>query len=94
MTIVEAAACGVPALASRIYGITDAVIEGETGLLHPPGDVEAIVQGIARLHDDAAYRQRLACAALERVCREFSSERMTREVMALYDRLLAAGGGA
>ena len=94
LTIVEAAACGVPALASRIYGITDAVIEGETGLLHPPGDVEAIVQGIARLHDDAAFRQRLAGAALERVRREFSSERMTREVMALYDRLLAAGGGA
>ena len=41
-SIIEAAACGLPAIASRIYGLTDAVKEGETGLLVNPGNVTGL----------------------------------------------------
>jgi glycosyltransferase involved in cell wall biosynthesis len=38
-SVIEAAACGLPSLASRIYGLTDAIVEGETGWMHEAGDV-------------------------------------------------------
>lgn len=73
--LIEAGAAGVPALASRIYGIEDALRDGETGLMHPPGDVPAIAAGLERLLDDAALRSRLGRQARERVARDFSSDR-------------------
>ena len=41
-SIIEAAACCVPSLVSRIYGITDAVIEGQTGWMHEAGNINEI----------------------------------------------------
>jgi glycosyltransferase involved in cell wall biosynthesis len=74
--LIEAAAAGVPALASRIYGIEDALREGETGLMHPPGDVAAIAAGLERLLEDAVLRSRLGRQARERAARDFSSEQV------------------
>jgi glycosyltransferase involved in cell wall biosynthesis len=74
--LIEAAAAGVPALASRIYGIADALRDGETGLMHPPGDVAAIAAGLERLLEDAALRSRLGRQARERAARDFSSHRV------------------
>jgi glycosyltransferase involved in cell wall biosynthesis len=42
-SVIEAAACGVPTLASRIYGLTDAVVEGQTGWMHEAGHVEELL---------------------------------------------------
>ena len=42
MAAVEAGSCGLPVITSRIYGLTDAVEEGVTGLMHEPGDVNEI----------------------------------------------------
>ena len=50
MTIIEAAACGVPAVASRIYGVTDAVVDGKTGLLFPAGDVISLTRTLLKLY--------------------------------------------
>jgi glycosyltransferase involved in cell wall biosynthesis len=74
--LIEAAAAGVPALASRIYGIEDALRDGETGLMHPPGDVAAIAAGLERLLEDAVLRSRLGRQARERAARDFSSEQV------------------
>ena len=87
MTIIEAAACGVPAVASRIYGITDAVAEDRTGLLVPAGDVAALTQALSRLTTDSDLRQQMGNEARQRALELFSSEKITRELMALYDRL-------
>lgn len=57
MAIIEAAACGVPAVASRIYGIADAVADGKTGLLFPAGDVAALAQALLKLLEDRDLRQ-------------------------------------
>lgn len=90
MTIIEAAACGVPTVASRIYGITDAVSDGETGLLFQAGDVPALTQALLELIKENELRQRLGNAARERALKLFSSEKIIREMMKLYGRLSRA----
>lgn len=87
MTIIESAACAVPAVASRIYGITDAVIDGKTGLLFRAGDVNALTQALLKLINEDDLRQRMGNAAYVRARELFSSVKITRETVLLYDRL-------
>ncbi len=87
MTIIEAAASGVPAVATRIYGITDAVDDSKTGLLFPVGDVAALTHALLKLIADDDLRQRMGDAARTRALAIFSSEMITREMVALYDCL-------
>jgi glycosyltransferase involved in cell wall biosynthesis len=72
--LIEAAAAGVPGLASRIYGIEDALRDGETGLLHAPGDVAGIAAGLRRLAEDAELRLRLGRQARDRAVRDFAAD--------------------
>lgn len=76
LTVVEALACGLPALASRSGGIPDAVEDGVTGRLLPMGDAAAWAGAIAELLDDR--RRRLAIGA---VCRQVAEARFSRERM-------------
>jgi len=89
MTIIEAGACGIPALASHIYGITDAVEDGVTGLLHRPRDVAEIAQQLRRLAVDADERQSLGDRARVRVLRDFRQENVIRATHEYYDEILA-----
>lgn len=93
MTILEAAACGVPTVASRIYGITDAVVDGETGLLFKAGDVAALTQALSALISAPDLRQQLGQAARQRTLKLFSNTDITRGVLNLYDRLSAQKSG-
>jgi glycosyltransferase involved in cell wall biosynthesis len=86
--LIEAAAMGIPVLASRIYGITDAVVEGETGLLHAPKSVEEIAAKMRLLADDADLRKRLGEQGMVRARRDFSQEYVTAEVLAFYARVV------
>jgi len=86
--VIEAAACGVAAIASRIYGLTDAVIDAETGLLHAAGDVPAIESMMARLAGDRALRQRLGTAARNRACADFAMPVLTSALLAFYAKML------
>jgi glycosyltransferase involved in cell wall biosynthesis len=86
--VIEAAAAGLPAVASRIYGVVDAVEEGVTGLLHPPRDIDALTDVLVRMVGDASLRERLAKAALERARREFSQAVLTRQLLDTYARML------
>jgi glycosyltransferase involved in cell wall biosynthesis len=86
--IIEAAAAGVPAVASRIYGVTDAIVEGETGLLHKPGDVNDIARQLARIIEDSTLRFELAQKAKRRAMSEFSQARVTQELSEFYESLL------
>ena len=87
MTIIEAAACGVPTVASRIYGITDAVADGKTGLLFPAGDVAALTQALLRLITENELRQQMGNEARERALELFSSEKIAHKMLSLYDKL-------
>jgi glycosyltransferase involved in cell wall biosynthesis len=86
--VIEAAACGIPSVASRIYGLTDAVEEGETGLLHPPGDIAALHETLARICGDAELRASLGEKARIRAGASFSMASVTAELLAFYEKIL------
>lgn len=88
MVIVEAAAAGIPTVASRIYGITDAVEEGVTGLLHRPGDAGEIAREMGAMADDAPRRAAMGRAAQERALRLFSRYAVTEAWLRFYGELL------
>jgi glycosyltransferase involved in cell wall biosynthesis len=88
MVVIEAAAAGVPAIASRIYGVTDAVEEGVTGLLHAPGDVAEIAATMAALAGDPARRKAMGEAARARALVLFSDEAVTAAWCRFYVQLL------
>lgn len=87
MTLIEAAACGVPAVATRIYGIVDAVAENETGLLCPVADIDALSQSLIKLLQDNQLRLSLGNAAQRRTLDMFSGDAITYEMIKLYDEL-------
>ncbi len=94
MTIIEAAACAVPAVASSIYGITDAMVDGKTGLLTPAGDVTALSKALLELIDGEELRRQMGNAARLRVLELFSSEKITGKLLELYASLSAPSPGA
>jgi glycosyltransferase involved in cell wall biosynthesis len=86
----EAMAHGRPVVAARAGGLVDAVRDGETGVLVPPGDPAALHAAIERLLSDAALRRRLGGRARSVARTEFSQERASA---ALLDAYRAALGG-
>ncbi len=89
MVILEAAASGVPSLASRIYGITDALIEGETGLMHAPGSSHEIAEKLVLLLQDETLRKSMGDRARVRALTCFSKEESSKALMAFYEKLVA-----
>jgi len=86
--VIEAAACGIPAIASRIYGLTDAVEEGRSGLLFPPRNIDALADCMLRLNDDKVLRSAMGTLARQRAEKDFSSTRVTQAWLEYYDALL------
>lgn len=86
--VIEAAAAGVPAVASRIYGITDAVVDGVTGLLFTPGSVEELRGKLALVLEDEALRVSLGQAARSRALADFAEERVTAALESFYAQML------
>jgi glycosyltransferase involved in cell wall biosynthesis len=93
ISLLQAAAAGMPIVASRAGGMPEVVRDGENGLLIPPGDVPALAVALLRLLDDGDLRRRLGEAGRALVLREFSPEAMCEGNLAVYRRLLAASGG-
>jgi glycosyltransferase involved in cell wall biosynthesis len=87
-TVIEAAACGLPAVASRIYGLTDAVVDGETGLLHERGSVKSLAAALAKLSSDSELRRRMGKAARARAANDFAMQDVTRRTLDFYHQAL------
>lgn len=85
--IIEAAACAVPTVATRIYGITDAVNDNQTGLLIPVGDIDLLVQSLLKLIDNPSLRMQLGESARKRALELFSCTVITQGLIDLYRRL-------
>ncbi|HLG86123.1 MAG TPA: glycosyltransferase family 4 protein [Alphaproteobacteria bacterium] len=88
MSLMEAAACGRPLVATDVPGCREIVKDGETGLLAPPGNVEALADAIERLVRDADLRQRLGAAARARIAAGLDAATVGRETLAVYNALL------
>lgn len=91
-SLIEAAAMRLPSVASRIYGIDCAVIDGETGLLFEVGNAVEMASAMLRLIDEPTEYNRLADKALERVKREFDQRVVVSNLMDFYLGELASRG--
>ena len=90
LTPLEAMACGVPVIGSRVGGIAFTVADGETGFLVPPRDPEALCARLDRLLGAPALRARMGQAGRARVLRAFTWTEVAARTAALYDELLAS----
>jgi glycosyltransferase involved in cell wall biosynthesis len=87
IAILEAMAVGAAVISTPVGAIPDAILDGGTGLLVPPGDAAALADAICRLLDDPAARARLAANARRRFEAMFTIERTADLVAALYREL-------
>jgi glycosyltransferase involved in cell wall biosynthesis len=91
MAMVEAAACGVPVVATATEGAKEIVEEGVTGLLVPLGDVRALAAAVASLLKDESRRRELGMRARQVARERFDLARMVAETERVYAEAL---GGA
>lgn len=87
-SVIEAAACGVPALASRIYGLTDAVAEGKTGWMHEAGNVPDLAQLLSSLLANPTELVAKGQAARQFSETVFSEEAITGAMVKFYKEKL------
>jgi glycosyltransferase involved in cell wall biosynthesis len=87
IVVIEAMEAGRPVVASRIGGLADIVLDGETGFLVPPGDAEALRHAIARLLAEPELRERMGKAAKQRAS-EFKADRIVPRIERIYMQLL------
>lgn len=92
MVVLEAMAAGLPVVASAVGGVSELVIDGETGLLVAPGDPQALAAALSRLAEDPQLRRRLGTAGRARAERHYSLELVRRRHADLYRSELAARG--
>jgi glycosyltransferase involved in cell wall biosynthesis len=90
MTLMEAAACGRPMVATDVPGCREIVVDGETGLLVPPGDIDALADALARMSSDCDLRSRCGMAARLRVAEGLDAGTVGRQTVDVYRSLLAA----
>lgn len=89
-SLLEAAASGRPMVATDVPGCRALVRDGETGLLVPPGDAEALARAVERLADDGALRVRMGAAARRDIEDVFSAARIGAAVTRLYNTVSEA----
>lgn len=88
--VIEAAAMGMPTLGTRIYGLSDAVKDGETGMLVPPRDSAALFDAMRALLDNPEQLAKMGQAARARCIEHFDAARINQLLAEEYVRLLKA----
>lgn len=84
LSVIEAASCAVPCVASDIYGLQDAVADGSTGLLFPVSDVSSLSSQLQSLIDDVPRRIQMGIAARQRTVKDFDQNILTAELQKFY----------
>ncbi len=88
LAVLEAMAAGLPVIVSAVGGLPEIVHDGETGLLIPPKDPEALAQSLARVLEEPGLAQGLGQKARQQVLKKYSLERLGQVVNAAYDELV------
>ena len=92
LAALEAMACGVPVVASRAGGLPEVVVDGETGFLHPVGDLDAMTASVLALLRDDALRGAMARNARQVAVDRFREEPLVDRYEAAYSRVLGEAG--
>ncbi|EGN74605.1 glycosyltransferase [Idiomarina sp. A28L] len=87
--VIEAAAMGITTIGSNIYGLSDAIVDGETGVLVKPKNVQDLTQAIDKIVRETDLRKQLGNNAQARVLNNFSNEVINRLVIEEYSVLLS-----
>ena len=90
--ILELMRAGLPMIVTDVGGNAEAVVDGETGIVVPPGDPAALAAALLRVSEDPALRRKLGEAGRERVATQFTLDACVAKYSALYDELLASSG--
>ncbi len=88
VALLEALSCGTPSVATDIPGSKDIIVDGESGLLVPPEDPEAMAQALMRLYNDEQLRRQMGPKGRERILAHYRVEREANELQALYADIL------
>jgi glycosyltransferase involved in cell wall biosynthesis len=91
-TLLEAAACARPVVATDVPGCREAVRAGETGILVPPHDIDALAEAIAELAADPVRRHAMGRAGRALIEQHFTDAIVARETLALYRAILEERG--
>jgi glycosyltransferase involved in cell wall biosynthesis len=90
-TVYEAMGCGTPVIASRVGGIPELVVDGETGLLVPPSHPAALAEAVTTLLADPDRRARMGCTARAQALARFESATIAAQTLELYRQALGHG---
>jgi glycosyltransferase involved in cell wall biosynthesis len=88
VSLMEAAACGVPVVATAVGGVPELIRDGVTGVLVPPDDPEAMSLALEKVIKNSGFRKELATSARERARNEFSLERQVNSLLDLWSEIL------
>ena len=88
LAALEAMACEVPVVASRVGGLPEVIEHGVTGFLHPPDALDDMAASAVALLTDGALHRTIATAARARVAERFCAERVVPMYEAFYERVL------
>jgi glycosyltransferase involved in cell wall biosynthesis len=88
LALLEAMAAGLPVIATAVGGTPEVVTDGETGLLIPPRDAEALAGALARLLGDPVWARQLGGNARRHVKANYSLDRLGREINEIYQELV------
>ena len=91
-SLIEAMATGCPVIATRVGGVPDLIVDGETGRLVPPGDREALAEALLTLFREPAGTVRMTELARRRVLERHQAKRLVADVDRLYRELLTTAG--
>ena len=87
VSILEAAACGIPAITSDVGGLPEVNKHNETGLVIPPNQPEELAEKIINLYKNNELRKKLGHQARQRVKSDFSWDKSVSQMLKIYDKL-------
>jgi len=88
LAALEAMACELPVIASRVGGLPEVVDDGETGFLSPVGDIDKMAENAYRLLSDKKYRRQMGRAARASAIARYSTHKIIPQYIEFYERIL------